>query len=133
IKLILKVSHNLHASTLPLLVAARKGKRTLTDGLHFQREFLLRAGVEADTISFGGAAGGARGDFSTPRATVQLLRYMTTRPDFAKYDAGLPVLGVDGTLAAVLPADSPARGKARAKTGTFSAANTMNNRVILTS
>jgi D-alanyl-D-alanine carboxypeptidase/D-alanyl-D-alanine-endopeptidase (penicillin-binding protein 4) len=58
---------------------------------------------------------------------------MSTRPDFASYEAGLPVLGVDGTLAEVLPADSPARGKVRAKTGTYSVANTMNKRTLLTS
>ncbi len=36
-RLILKVSHNLHASTLPLLIAVRHGKRELTDGMHFER------------------------------------------------------------------------------------------------
>src|SRR5262249_33953313 len=33
IKVTLKVSHNLYASTLPLLVAVKHGKRTLADGL----------------------------------------------------------------------------------------------------
>src|SRR5262249_5945299 len=51
-KLILKVSHNLHASTLPLLIAARNGKRTLAEGLHLQHDFLARAGVDVETISF---------------------------------------------------------------------------------
>jgi serine-type D-Ala-D-Ala carboxypeptidase/endopeptidase (penicillin-binding protein 4) len=133
VKLILKVSHNLHASTLPLLLAAKHGKRTLAEGLRLQGEFLARAGVDVKTISFGGAAGGARSDFSTPRATVQLLRHMATRADFATYDAALPVLGVDGTLADVLPAESPARGKVRAKTGTYTVANTMNGGFLLTS
>ena len=39
-KLILKVSHNLHASTLPLLVAVKNGKRTLNEGLRLQHDFL---------------------------------------------------------------------------------------------
>jgi D-alanyl-D-alanine carboxypeptidase/D-alanyl-D-alanine-endopeptidase (penicillin-binding protein 4) len=132
-KLILKVSHNLHASTLPLLVAAKNGSRTLDEGLRLQREFLAGASVDADTISFGGGAGGSRADYTTPRATVQLLRHMATRPDAAVYEAALPVLGVDGTLASSVSRDSPARGKVHAKTGTLFWQNTMNGRYIVTS
>jgi D-alanyl-D-alanine carboxypeptidase/D-alanyl-D-alanine-endopeptidase (penicillin-binding protein 4) len=132
-KLVLKVSHNLHASTLPLLVAVKNGKRTLAEGLHLQHDFLSRAKVDVDTISFGGGAGGSRSDFTTPRATVQLLRYMATRPDFATYESALPVIGVDGTLASVIDANSPARGKVHAKTGTLLWENTMNTRFLLTS
>jgi D-alanyl-D-alanine carboxypeptidase/D-alanyl-D-alanine-endopeptidase (penicillin-binding protein 4) len=132
-KLILKVSHNLHASTLPLLVAVKHGKRTLPEGLRLQHDFLGRAGVAVDTISFGGGAGGSRADYTTPRAAVELLRHMATRPDFAVYEAALPVLGVDGTLAAVVKPDSPARGKVHAKTGTLSFENTLNARHLLTS
>ncbi len=40
IKVILKVSHNLDASTLPLLLAARHGERTLEAGLRRQGETL---------------------------------------------------------------------------------------------
>ncbi len=132
-KLILKVSHNLHASTLPLLVAARNGKRTLEDGLRLQHDFLARAGVDVDTISFAGGAGGAQADLVTPRATVQLLRHMHTRPDGTAYRAGLPVLGADGTLAEAVPPDSPARGKVQAKTGTYFVDNVMNKRFVMTS
>jgi D-alanyl-D-alanine carboxypeptidase/D-alanyl-D-alanine-endopeptidase (penicillin-binding protein 4) len=132
-KLILKVSHNLHASTLPLLVAAKKGQRTLEQGLRLQHEFLKRSNVDVDTISFGGGAGGSRADCITPRATVQLLRHMATRPDFGVYDTSLPILGVDGTLAGIVPEESAARGKVRAKTGTFFWQNTMNNRFLLNS
>lgn len=132
-RLILKVSHNLHASTLPLLVASKHGERTLAAGLKRQHEFLKGIGVEVDTISFAGAAGGSRADYVTPRATVQLLRHMATRPDFAAYHDALPELGVDGTLASAVDADSPAKGKAFAKTGTLSWYNTMNSRTLLTS
>jgi D-alanyl-D-alanine carboxypeptidase/D-alanyl-D-alanine-endopeptidase (penicillin-binding protein 4) len=132
-RLVLKVSHNLHASTLPLLVAAGRGQRTLRQGLQCQREFLAKAGLEVDTISFGGAAGGDPADYVTPRATVQLLRYMATRPDFAVYRDALPILGEDGTLARAVAEDSPARGKVRAKTGTLLWANVMNGGHLLTS
>lgn len=133
VKLILKVSHNLQASTLPLLVAAKHGKRSLADGLRLQHDFLSRAGVDVDTISFGGGAGGSRADYATPRATVQLLRFMSKRPDFAVYESALPVLGTDGTLATVVGPDSPARGHVQAKTGTLFWDNTMNGRFLLTS
>jgi serine-type D-Ala-D-Ala carboxypeptidase/endopeptidase (penicillin-binding protein 4) len=132
-RLILKVSHNLHASTLPLLIAAKHDKRTLEDGLRLQHDFLKRAGLGADTISFGGGAGGANADYTTPRATVALLRYMATRPDFAVFERALPVLGVDGTLADAVAADSPARGKVRAKTGTLYWQNLMNGHFLVTS
>jgi D-alanyl-D-alanine carboxypeptidase/D-alanyl-D-alanine-endopeptidase (penicillin-binding protein 4) len=133
IKLILKVSHNLHASTLPLLVAHKNGERSLSAGLKRQHQFLKRIGVEVDSISFGGGAGGARADHVTPRAAVQLLQYMATRPDFAAYFDGLPRLGVDGTLSKNVPDSSPARDKVQAKTGTLYSDNTMNGTTLMTS
>jgi D-alanyl-D-alanine carboxypeptidase/D-alanyl-D-alanine-endopeptidase (penicillin-binding protein 4) len=132
-RLILKVSHNLHASTLPLLVAVKGRKRNVKDGLKLQREFLVRAGVDVDAISFGGGAGGARADYVTPTATVQLLRHMATRPDFPAYERALPILGVDGTLARSCAADSPAKGKVLAKTGTLVWDNLLVDRGLLTS
>ena len=131
-RLILKVSHNLHASTLPLLLAADINKRSLADGLHLQREFLTRAGVDAETISFGGGAGGDSADFVTPRAVIQLLTYLSTRDDFESFKERLPVLGADGTLANS-GADGPAKGKVLAKTGTLLWENTMNGGYIMTS
>jgi D-alanyl-D-alanine carboxypeptidase/D-alanyl-D-alanine-endopeptidase (penicillin-binding protein 4) len=132
-RLILKVSHNLHASTLPLLVAAKHGERTLAQGLRRQHAFLKRVGVDVDTISFGGGAGGSRSDYTTPAATVQLLRYMATRPDFEAYRRAMPRLGVDGTLAKSVGADSPAKDKVTAKTGTLYWDNVMNSSSLMTS
>lgn len=131
-RLVLKVSHNLHASTLPLLMAARQGQRTLREGMRLEREFFIKAGVDADTISFGGAAGGDPADFVTPRATVTLLRYMASRDDFAVFERALPVLGIDGTLAHTVPEDSPVRGKVQAKTGTMFWRNRLSGGSILT-
>ncbi len=132
-KLILKVSHNLHASTLPLLIAAKHDQRTLAEGLRRQHDVLARLGVDVDSISFGGGAGGDRADYVTPRAAVQLLRKMALRPDFPVYRAALPVLGVDGTLAHAVASDSPAAGKVCAKTGTLVWTNVMNGTHMLNS
>src|SRR5262249_44379103 len=91
LRVILKVSHNLHASTLPLLLAARHGDRTLADGMKRQGGDLKTLGIAPASISFGGGAGGDRADMATPRATVTLLRAMAARPDFVAYDAALPI------------------------------------------
>jgi D-alanyl-D-alanine carboxypeptidase/D-alanyl-D-alanine-endopeptidase (penicillin-binding protein 4) len=132
VKLILKVSHNLHASTLPVLIAVRHGQKDLNAGLALQGKLLRKIGVDVDDISFGGAAGGARADMTTPRVTVQLLRLIASRPYYKAFRRALPILGVDGTLFQIAT-DSPARGKVQAKTGTYYVYNAMNKRRLLTS
>jgi D-alanyl-D-alanine carboxypeptidase/D-alanyl-D-alanine-endopeptidase (penicillin-binding protein 4) len=133
IKVTLKVSHNLYASTLPLLVAAKHGERTLTAGLRRQRDYLRELSVDTDAVSFGGGAGGAAADATTPRATVSLLHAMAKYPEYPAMLAGLPILGVDGTLATVVGPNSPAHGKVRAKTGTLWYDDTLNGRAFLRS
>ena len=129
----LKVSHNLYASTLPCLVAVAKGERTAEAGLREERRVLESLGVDPGTFSFGGGAGGANADAVSARATVQLLRGMAKRPEWEVYKAGLPVLGVDGTLAETVGTDSPARGKVHAKTGTLIWFDNANERFLLRS
>lgn len=133
LKVILKVSHNLYASTLPLLLAARHGERTLEAGLRRQGEILKGLGVDPRSISFGGGAGGSRADLASPRATVALLRAMAARPDAGDFNAALPILGRDGTLARAVDTDSPARGHVHAKTGTYWVDNELNGKIVLTS
>ena len=117
IRVILKVSHNLHANMLPLLVAARNNNRSLGAGLQAEREFLDREGVDRAGVSFGDGSGAA-GALVTPQAVVAFLLAMSKSANFAFYHDALPVLGIDGTLAHVLGRDDPARGKICAKTGT---------------
>ena len=133
LRVILKVSQNLHASTLPLIVAAHHGATSLDRGLRLEAEILAKLGVDVQTISLGGGAGGSRSDLATPRATVALLRAMAARPDFAAFDGALPVLGRDGTLAKAVPPESPARGHAHAKTGSFWVDNPLTGQHVLTS
>jgi D-alanyl-D-alanine carboxypeptidase/D-alanyl-D-alanine-endopeptidase (penicillin-binding protein 4) len=133
IKVTLKVSHNLYASTLPVLVGLRHGTGTAEAGLRQQAKLLRGFAVPPETVSFAGGAGGANADSATPRATVGLLRAMAKHPAAREYFDALPILGVDGTLAEGVPKDSPARGKARAKTGTLSWYDAQNRRVLLRS
>jgi D-alanyl-D-alanine carboxypeptidase/D-alanyl-D-alanine-endopeptidase (penicillin-binding protein 4) len=64
---------------------------------------------------------------------VELLKAMAEHDDFQAYRDGLPVLGIDGTLATAVDEKSPARGKAQAKTGTLVWPDLMNHRTLLQS
>lgn len=133
VEVTLKVSHNLYASTLPQLVAVKRGGgKTLADGLKAQGEVLREIGIDLDQVSFAGGAGGANADHVTPRVTVDLLRAMAKRPEWEAYRSGMPVLGVDGTLASV-SRDTPAAGHVFAKTGTLGWTDLVNDRTFLTS
>ena len=122
IRVILKVSHNLHANMLPFLIAARNNNRSPGAGLRAEDEFLDRAGVGRKGVSLGDGSGAA-GALVTPEAVVAFLRAMSNRPDFPFYHDALPILGIDGTLANAVGYDDPARGKIYAKTGTMFAFN----------
>jgi serine-type D-Ala-D-Ala carboxypeptidase/endopeptidase (penicillin-binding protein 4) len=133
IKVTLKVSHNLYASTLPVLVGLRHGSGNAEAGLRQQAKLLRGFGVDPDTVSFAGGAGGAQADSVTPRATVGLLRAMAKHPAATEYFDALPILGGDGTLAEAVEKESPARGKVRAKTGTLVWYDAQNERMLLRS
>lgn len=132
-RLILKVSHNLHASTLPLILAAHHQQRTVAQGLRHQTDSLTKLQVPMEGLSFGGGAGGSRADHASPRAAVALLQAMTKRPDGVHYRRALPIVGIDGTPASAVDPTSPARGKFQAKTGTLSWTNSLQGNSIMTS
>ncbi|VTR93632.1 d-ala-d-ala carboxypeptidase : D-alanyl-D-alanine carboxypeptidase, serine-type, PBP4 family OS=Singulisphaera acidiphila (strain ATCC BAA-1392 / DSM 18658 / VKM B-2454 / MOB10) GN=Sinac_6651 PE=4 SV=1: Peptidase_S13 [Gemmata massiliana] len=133
LRVTLKVSHNLYASTLPALLAASKGQSTVESGLKEQAKILKELGVDTSAVSFGGGAGGSPADHASARATVQVIQGMAKRPEWDAYKAALPVLGVDGTLSESVKEDSPARGKASAKTGTLIWYDNANERFLLKS
>jgi len=133
IKVILKVSHNLAASLLPLLLSTEGSRHTLDAGMQREGVLLKQIGVDVGGISFAGGAGGTRADFVSPSAVIGLLQAMAKRPDFASYHDGMPVLGVDGTLVKAVGAGSPARGKVFAKTGTLVWEDPLNQRLLLLS
>lgn len=133
IKLILKVSQNMHADTLLPLMAVKGGKKSFWDGLDMEHPFLEKAGLDLDGVSIADGRGNANADFMTPNATVQLLRYMSSRNDSQAYLDALPILGVDGSLATAVGPDSPARGNVQAKTGTTIRYDAVNARLLLAS
>jgi D-alanyl-D-alanine carboxypeptidase/D-alanyl-D-alanine-endopeptidase (penicillin-binding protein 4) len=133
LKVTLKVSHNLYASTLPLLLAVKHGKRSLADGMRLEGKALTDLGLDTKTITLQSGAGGGNGDRLTPQTTVDLLRLMAKRDDGKLFREMLPVLGVDGTLVDVVNKDSPASGKVVGKTGTYIDPDLLNNRALVRS
>jgi D-alanyl-D-alanine carboxypeptidase/D-alanyl-D-alanine-endopeptidase (penicillin-binding protein 4) len=123
---ILKMSQNLHASQMPLLwpTLAKGGDSTRT-GFDLEHDWLQRAGLD-----LGGAdqADGAGGDaFFSPSFMVHYLEYVSTRPWYGDFRRALPILGKDGTLAAIQKG-STAAGNVFAKTGTYSKFDPLNRR-----
>lgn len=128
IKVILKVSQNVHASSLPPLLAALRGGPGRT-GFDLEREWLQRAGLDTRGAQQGDGAGGDA--HFTPAFMVDFLRMMGTRPDFPAFRAALPVLGRDGTLYDI-QRDSPAAGHVAAKTGTYAVDDPLNRLLLVT-
>ena len=102
----------------------------MEEGLALEKAFLDRAGVDTGGIILNDGQGAFGANFISPESVVQLLRYMSTRDDFAAYRDCLPVLGVDGSLARVLTS-SPAAGNVQAKTGTHAGGDALNQRMVV--
>jgi D-alanyl-D-alanine carboxypeptidase/D-alanyl-D-alanine-endopeptidase (penicillin-binding protein 4) len=117
-KLILKVSLNLGANLSVMLFGLAHGKRTIAEALAVERETLIAGfGLQPDAFHFPTNGSGSPDSQATPRATVQFLEKMALTDVAAVYESGLPILGVDGSLAGS-GVDLPGRGHVFAKTGT---------------
>jgi D-alanyl-D-alanine carboxypeptidase/D-alanyl-D-alanine-endopeptidase (penicillin-binding protein 4) len=123
-KLILKVSHNLGANLSLMLFGLTQGVRTIDDALAAERETLINDfGIKGSDFNFPTNGSGSPDSQASPSATVKLLKEMGDREVFPSYFDSFPILGVDGSLAAVgvdppNPVIAPAIGKVFAKTGT---------------
>src|SRR3989454_2703961 len=99
IKLINKISQNLHAEMLLRTVARQNGVwATADDLMKVPQDFYASAGIAPDDVIQSDASGLSRHDLVTPRAVVALLTYAQSQPWFAAYYDSLPVAGGDGTL-----------------------------------
>ncbi len=118
-KLILKVSHNLGADLIPLLLAIKKDKKTFDDGMLILGDF-IRQDVKLPIGTFVlEDAGGGNGNRLSPHSEVTLLDFMQKqRPKlYPAYLDALPTLGVDGSLEDFAKKSSGV-GKVHAKPGT---------------
>lgn len=132
-KLILKVSHNLGADLIPLLLAVKDGKHTFDDGMLLFGKFTTDVvKVPADSFVFIDGAGGDQNRL-TPHAEVKLLDYVRKLPldQFNIFQKSLPILGKDGSLADV-SLSSSAVGKVFAKPGTGVSYNLASRQFFLT-
>jgi serine-type D-Ala-D-Ala carboxypeptidase/endopeptidase (penicillin-binding protein 4) len=99
VRVINKVSQNLHAEILLRLLGREKGTAgTVEGGLEVLQGFLNQAGVPNDQYVFYDGSGLSRQNLVTPHAVVQLLRYAALQPWGARFRDTLPVSGVDGSL-----------------------------------
>lgn len=133
IKVTLKVSQNLHAGMGPYLLGtlvAKDIKNPLAAGFRVEREFLQSANLDLSGASQGDGAGGDWADLFSPDFMIHYLTYWTIRPDYQIFLKALPVLGKDGTLAAIQK-DSVGAGHVFAKTGTFGSEDKLNGKGML--
>lgn len=134
VKLTLKVSQNLHASTMPYVMGAVLGHATDKidrKGFQLEHDFLTQAGLDLRGASQSDGAGGSEVAFYTPDLVVHYLAFMARQPHFDMFQKDLPILGKDGTLADVQK-DSPGAGHVFAKTGTYGGRDYLNDRHLIT-
>jgi D-alanyl-D-alanine carboxypeptidase/D-alanyl-D-alanine-endopeptidase (penicillin-binding protein 4) len=132
VKITLKTSQNLHASSMPFLLGAVLGKATTSidrKGFELERDFLTKAGLDLSGASQSDGAGGNA--MFTPDFMVHYLAYKAVQPDYSVFRNALPVLGKDGTLFNI-QTTSPAAGHVYAKTGTFEDSDLLNAGTIVT-
>jgi serine-type D-Ala-D-Ala carboxypeptidase/endopeptidase (penicillin-binding protein 4) len=117
VRVINKVSQNLHAELLLRTVAKEKtGTGSLAAGLQIEKDFLKSAGVPDKDVLVDDGSGLSRENLVTPRAIVALLEYVRRQPWGDAYFTTLPVAGVDGTLDNRMKG-TPAEGRLEGKTG----------------
>jgi serine-type D-Ala-D-Ala carboxypeptidase/endopeptidase (penicillin-binding protein 4) len=99
VRVINKVSQNLHAEILLRLLGREKGTAgTVEGGLEVLRGFLNQAGVPSDQYVFFDGSGLSRQNLVTPHAIVRLLRFAVSQPWGQSFRDTLPIAGVDGSL-----------------------------------
>jgi D-alanyl-D-alanine carboxypeptidase/D-alanyl-D-alanine-endopeptidase (penicillin-binding protein 4) len=114
-----KVSQNLHAELFLRTVAREKtGIGSSDAGLWVEQNFLKALGIEEGEVVLSDGSGLSRDDLVTPRAVIQLLRYISQQPWGVDYIATFPIAGVDGTLENRMK-DTAASGRILAKTGSL--------------
>ncbi len=114
----LKVSDNLHAGLMPYMWAVYRAHATADyarAGFALEGRLLASAGLDLAQAAQQDGLGSSA--FFTPDFMVRYLAWAYRQRWYPSLLRGLPILGVDGTLADIQRASS-ARGKVFAKTGT---------------
>jgi D-alanyl-D-alanine carboxypeptidase/D-alanyl-D-alanine-endopeptidase (penicillin-binding protein 4) len=125
VKLINKISQNLHTEMLLRTAARQSGLWTTPeDMLKSAQDFYAAAGIAPDDVIQTDGSGLSRHDLVTPRAIVTLLTYAQGQTWFAPYYASLPVAGIDGSLQDRMKG-TVAAGRIHAKTGSVEHVRTL--------
>jgi D-alanyl-D-alanine carboxypeptidase/D-alanyl-D-alanine-endopeptidase (penicillin-binding protein 4) len=125
VKLINKISQNLHTEMLLRTAARQSGPWASTeDMLKVPADFYATAGILPGDVIQTDASGLSRHDLVTPRAIVTLLGFAQKQQWFGPYYASLPVAGQDGTLEDRMK-NTPAAGRIHAKTGSVEHVRTL--------
>lgn len=125
VRVINKVSQNLHAEILLRLLGREKGTSgTVEGGLEVVRGFLNKAGISKDEYLFYDGSGLSRQNLVTPHAVAQLLSFAATQPWGKSFRDTLPLAGVDGSLAERFKNVS-VQGRVYGKTGSLGGVKTL--------
>jgi D-alanyl-D-alanine carboxypeptidase/D-alanyl-D-alanine-endopeptidase (penicillin-binding protein 4) len=125
LRVINKVSQNLHAELMLRLLGKEKGTSgSIAGGLEVLRGFLTSAGIKPDQFVFYDGSGLSRENLVSPEAVVELLQYAQHQPWGKLYEDTLPVSGVDGSLNDRLKT-VPYKGVVHAKTGSLGHVNAL--------
>ena len=125
LRVINKVSQNLHAELMLRLLGKDKGTSgSIEGGLEVLRGFLTSANIKSDQFIFYDGSGLSRENLVTPAAVVQLLQYAYGQPWGKLFEDTLPVSGVDGSLSDRLRTP-PFQGAVHAKTGSLGHVNAL--------
>ncbi len=117
IRLLNKISQNLHAELILRTVAKEKtGVGTTDAGLEIERNFLKSIGIADGDVVLADGSGLSRQNLVTPRAVVELLQYAAKQPWGDGFISTLPIAAVDGTLEDRMKGTAAA-GRIHAKTG----------------
>jgi serine-type D-Ala-D-Ala carboxypeptidase/endopeptidase (penicillin-binding protein 4) len=119
VKLVNKISQNLHAEMLLRTAARQNGAWSTPEELaKFPEDFYSLAGILPGDVVQSDGSGLSRRDLVTPRAIAALLKYAQGQSWFSAYFASLPVAGEDGSLEDRMK-NSLAAGRIHAKTGSL--------------
>lgn len=125
LKLVNKISQNLHTEILLRAAARQQGRWAKSDDLlKFPEEFYAKAGIAPRDVVQEDGSGMSRHDLVTPRALTALLLYAQKQSWFPVYFGSLPVSGIDGTLSDRMK-KAGMMGRIHAKTGSVAHVQTL--------
>ena len=126
---LMKVSQNLYAETLLRALGAGTGDGSARAGQDVVRDVLTGWGVPADAYVLADGSGLSRYNYVTADTIASILKRMATDPRHAaRFEATLPIVGKDGTLARRMRG-TLAENNVKAKTGSIANVRAMSGYV----